>query len=354
MHSDESLEVILLKKVRLGRTGLMVTQTAFGALPVQRIPVSEAAALLRYAFDQGVNFFDTARGYSDSEEKLGAALADVRSEVVIATKSFAKKEEQLLRDVEASLAKLKTDYIDILQFHNPGFIPKPGGADGLYDGIRKLQDQGVVRHIGITNHKGSLAEEAVESGLYATLQFPLSYLSSAADFALVDLCRQHDVGFIAMKALSGGLITDAAASFAYLRQYDNVVPIWGIQRRQELDEFLALEVDPPTLDHGMLQRIAADREDLSGSFCRGCGYCMPCPVDIPISMAARMSLLLQRAPYQQFLSEQWQENMQRILDCIDCGQCRRACPYELDTPQLLRDEYNRYWDFAEQHGVPRP
>lgn len=342
-----------MKTIRLGKTGLMVTQTAFGALPVQRVDLDDAVSLLRSAYEQGITFFDTARGYSDSEEKIGAALADVREDIVIATKSPAKQRDQLFRDVDTSLAKLRTDYIDVLQFHNPGFVPRPGGNDGLYDGLLELKEQGLVRHIGITNHKGAIAKEAVESGLYATLQFPLSYLSSEADFALVELCRKQDVGFIAMKALSGGLITDAAASFAYLRQYENVVPIWGIQRQEELDEFIALDAQPPVLNDAIHQRIVADREQLSGSFCRGCGYCMPCPVDIPISMAARMSLLLQRAPYQQFLSEQWQANMERIQDCIDCGQCRRACPYELDTPQLLREEYNRYWDFAQQHGVSR-
>ena len=340
-----------MKMVRLGRTGIEVPQTAFGALPIQRLGKTEAAELLQKAYAGGIRFFDTARSYSDSEEKIGLGLQDVRSDITLATKSPAKNKDQLLRDVETSLAKLKTDYIDILQFHNPGFVPRPDGEDGLYDTIVELKESGVVRWIGITNHKGPLAQEAVESDLYDTLQFPFCYLSSAEDFVLMELCRQRDVGFIAMKALSGGLITDASAAFAFMRQYDHVLPIWGIQKPEELAEFLACEHKPPVFDEKVKERIAADKEQLSGTFCRGCGYCMPCPVGIPINMAARMNLLLHRAPYQNFLGEDWQKNMERIQDCIDCGQCRKACPYEIDTPQLLREEYRRYWDFAAQHGI---
>jgi len=342
-----------LKTIRLGRTNLKVTQTAFGALPVQRASMDDAVELLLRAYDSGINFYDTARGYSDSEEKLGRALSHVRQEIVIATKSPAKAGEDLRRDVETSLEKLQTDYIDILQFHNPGFVPRPGGEDGLYDAAADLRRQGAIGYISISNHKLDIAREAVESGLYDTLQFPLSHLSSQEDLDLVDICRGHDVGFIAMKALSGGLITDARAAFAYLRQFDNVVPIWGIQYPEELEEFLQLESAPPVLDSAVQSIIDRDREELSGSFCRGCGYCMPCPVDIPISMAARMSLLLQRAPYQQFLEPEWQERMERIKDCTECGQCREACPYELDTPNLLKEEYDKYWEFAAARGVTR-
>jgi uncharacterized protein len=154
---------------------------------------------------------------------------------------------------------------------------------------------------------------------------------------------------IAMKALSGGLITHVASTFAFLRQYDNVVPIWGIQKDSELDDFLTLEKAPPVLDREILEIIEKDRRELSGGFCRGCGYCMPCPAGIPIPMAARMSLLLRRAPYQPLLSDEWKENMNRIENCIDCGQCRKQCPYKLDTPEILKSMLGDYRDFYNHH-----
>ena len=339
-----------MEKLRLGRTGLTVSRTAFGVLPLQRTPQQAAVGILRHAFDGGIDFFDTARGYSDSEEKIGLALSGVRKEVVLATKSTAADRAALVEHCETSLRMLRTDYIDVYQLHNPSFVPQPGGADGLYDGMVELQRQGKIRHIGITCHRLANAVEAVNSGLYATVQFPLSYLSSDEDLALGALCAQRDVGLIAMKALCGGLITNAAAAFAFLRGYGNVLPIWGIQHQHELEEFLRLETQPPALDETLQAVIQADRNDLAGAFCRGCGYCLPCPADIPIPMAARMSLLLRRAPWQQFVTPQWQAQMARVRQCVDCGHCRAHCPYGLDTPELLRSMLEDYGQFLADHS----
>ena len=334
---------------RLGRTGLLVTRTAFGALPIQRVTHEESSRILRKAYEAGINFYDTARGYTDSEEKIGHALGAVRASIIIATKTPASRGADVLRDVGISLEKLRTNYIDLLQLHNPARVPRPGDADGVYDTLLKLKSEGVVRHIGITNHRLAVATEAVRSGLYETVQFPLSSLSSDADLELVEECARRDVGFIAMKALSGGLITKPATSFAFLRRFANVVPIWGIQRESELDEFIALEAAPPPYDEAMEALVEQDRRELSGSFCRGCGYCLPCPVEIPINMAARMSLLLGRAPYHGFVAPEWQRKMELITSCIECGQCRAKCPYELDTPALLKEEYRAYREFVAEH-----
>lgn len=331
-----------METITLGRTGLQVSRTSFGALPIQRVSFADARTILRKAYDKGINFFDTARGYSDSEEKMGAALADVRQNLIIATKSHASTKDDLLDHVQTSLKNLKTDYIDILQLHNPAQVPNPEDPEGLFAGLEEARDRGWVRFFGITNHRLPVAREAIQSGLFDTLQFPLSVLSSDKDMQLAQECGERNVGFIAMKALSGGLVTNARAAFAFLRQYPHVVPIWGIQRERELDELLALEADPPSLDQSLQDSIDLDRQELSGSFCRGCGYCMPCPVGIPISMAARISLLLQRAPEQNFLTGEWQEKMRLINDCTQCGQCRAQCPYELDTPKLLQAELAKY------------
>ena len=331
-----------MSMVTLGSTGICVNKNGFGALPVQRVTKEDAVYLLRKAYDGGIRFFDTARAYSDSEEKLGAAFEGMREKVFISTKTMAKDVEGFWKDLETSLSLLKTDYIDIYQFHNPSFCPKPGDGTGLYEAMLEAKAQGKIRHIGITNHRMSVAEEIIESGLYETLQFPFSYLSGEPDLELVRRCREQDMGFIAMKALSGGLITNAKAAYAFMLPYDHVLPIWGIQRELELDEFLECGRSAPELDGELTEVIEHDRAELGGEFCRGCGYCMPCPAGIEINDCARMSLLIRRSPSASHLTEKARERMKKIEDCLHCGQCSAKCPYGLDTPALLEKNYEDY------------
>ncbi|HEY8892579.1 MAG TPA: aldo/keto reductase [Clostridium sp.] len=338
-----------MDKIKLGRTNLMVTRSGFGALPVQRVSFEEAKNILRKAYDNGINFFDTARAYSDSEEKIGYSLSDVRDKIIIATKSHATDRKSLLEHLQISLKNLKTDYIDIYQLHNPDVLPDPKDPEGLYAGLLEAKQKGLVRFIGITNHKLKNAMDAAASGLYDTIQFPLCSLSSEKDLLLINECKKRNVGLIAMKALSGGLLTNVASAFAFLRQYDNLVPIWGIQRETELDDFISLEKNPPLLDEVMWENIKKDRIEFAGDFCRGCGYCLPCPAGIEIPTAARMSLLLKRAPYQGFLEDSFKEKMELINNCIECGHCKNNCPYKLDTPNLLKRELKNYTEFYAKH-----
>lgn len=338
-----------MNRIRLGRTDLMIGQSGFGAIPIQRISFDDARYLLRKAYENGINFFDTARAYTDSEEKIGYALAEVRKDIVIATKSMGKDRDTVMRDLETSLKNLKTDYIDIYQLHNPQTLPAPDDPNSLYGALLEARAKGMIRYLGITNHRAGVALEAVMSGLYDTVQFPLCSLSSAEDLKLIPASKERGVGVIAMKALSGGLITNAASAFAFLRQYDNVVPIWGMQRETELDQLLGFEKDPPVLDDEMRRSIEKDREELGGTFCRACGYCLPCPAGIYIPMAARMSLLLRRMPFRQFMDDSWRKQMLLIKECQDCGQCKERCPYHLDTPNLLREMLKDYEEFYEAH-----
>lgn len=334
-----------MQKVVLGKTGLEVNKNGFGALPVQRVTKKEAVYLLQKAFYHGINYFDTARMYTDSEEKMGAAFAHTRERTVISTKTGANNAEGFWRDLEESLRNLQTDYIDIYQFHNPSFCPKPGDGSGLYEAMLQAKEQGKIRHIGITNHRYRVAEEAAESGLYETVQFPFSYLSGETEMRIVDMCKEKNIGFIAMKALSGGLITDSALAYAYLSGFGHVEPIWGIQRETELDEFLSYQECPPAMTEERKEKIGKEREELAGDFCRGCGYCMPCPAGIEINNCARMSLLLRRAPKEGYLSEEWQKKMKKVEECLHCGKCKEKCPYGLDTPALLGKNYEDYKSF---------
>ena len=329
--------------VTLGFTGITVNKNGFGALPLQRLSRTEGVYLLKKAFDNGITFFDSARYYTDSEEKIGLALSSVRDKIILATKSMAKNADTLREELEVSLNMLKTDYIDIYQFHMANFCPRPRDDSGLYDAMLKAKSQGKIRHIGISSHKIHVACEAARSGLYETVQYPISYLASREELDLVPLCKENNVGVIAMKSLAGGVITNSAAAYAFLRQFDNLLPIWGVQREKELDEFISYQDSPPALDDDMISAaIERDIAELSGNFCRGCGYCMPCPAGIEMSVAARMSLLLKRMSPAVWLTEYWRESMSRVENCIDCGHCETHCPYELDPKKLARQGWEDY------------
>ena len=332
-----------MSKIKLGSTGIEIEKNGFGCLPIQRISKEEAARLLRKAVDGGMTYFDTARAYSDSEEKMGYAFRGIREQVVIATKTHAQTASELWEHLEASLKNLGTEYVDVYQFHNPAFCPRPGGEDGLYDAALEAKAQGKIRHIAITNHRLAVAHEAIDSGLYELLQFPYSYLSGPQERELVDKCRTKGMGFVAMKGMAGGLLGNGTAAAAWMARQEGVVPIWGVQHEWELDQFLACVQKTPQLTPELQAVIDQDRTELTGGFCRGCGYCMPCPVGIQINQCARINLMARRAPAADWLNDYWQGEMKKIENCLHCGQCAAKCPYGLDTPQLLQDNFKEYW-----------
>ena len=331
-----------MKQITLGSTGITVPQNAFGALPIQRVSMEMAVKLLRRAYEGGMRFFDTARAYSDSEVKVGEAFDGMREKVFIATKTGAKTPEEVRAQVETSMKNLRTDYIDIYQFHCADQCYRPGDGTGMYECMEELKKEGKIRHIGITAHKLYIAEEAVESGLYETLQYPFSYLSSEKEIALVKKCKEANMGFIAMKGLAGGLINRSEAAMAFMSQFDNALPIWGIQKEKELEEWLSYMAETPTMNEELTAYIEKEQKELTGEFCRGCGYCMPCPAGIMINQCARMSLMLRRAPSKAWLTPQMQAEMKKIEVCLHCNQCMKKCPYELNTPELLKKNYEDY------------
>ena len=330
-----------MKTIKLGKTGIVTPQNAFGALPIQRVETEEAVRILRKAYEGGMVFFDTARAYSDSEIKLGLAFEGMRDRIYIASKTMAETPEKLREDIDTTLRNLKTDYLDIFQFHCVKQCYRPGDGTGMYEAMEEAKKEGKIRHIGITAHKIGIAEEIVKSGLYETLQFPFSYLASDRDIALVRSCEEAGMGFIAMKGLSGGLLTNAEACMAFMSQFE-ALPIWGIQRMSELEQWLSFFEKEITYSDEIREFIENDRTQLMGDFCRGCGYCSPCTVGIVINQCARMSQMIRRAPSKAWLTDYWKTEMARIADCIHCGACLSRCPYELNIPELLRKNYEDY------------
>ena len=333
-----------MRNITLGRTGITVPQNAFGALPIQRVSTEDAVKLLRKAYDGGMRFFDTARAYSDSEEKVGLAFEGMREKVFISSKTMATTKDKFWSDLETSLKLLKTDYIDIYQLHCAARCY--GEGDELYECMKEAKAQGKIRHIGITAHKIGVAEDIIASGLYETLQFPFSYLASDRDIALVNNCEKAGMGFIAMKGLSGGLLTNSKACMAFMSRFDNVLPIWGIQREEELDQWLAFFREDAVITKEDEAAIEADKKELKDAFCRGCGYCSPCTVGISVKDCARMSQMIRRAPSEAWLTDKWQTEMEKITECVECGVCMTRCPYQLNIPELLKKNLADYRDIV--------
>ena len=333
-----------MDKIRLGKTDLIVNKNGFGALPIQRANEKDSEKIIKKAYENGVNFYDTARFYTDSEEKLGNALKDVRENVFIASKTGMETVEEFWKDLETTLKELQTDYLDLYQFHNISFCPKPNDESGLYEAMLEAKAEGKINHIGITSHKYTIASEAIESGYYETLQYPFSYLTGEKELELVKRCKELDIGFIAMKAMGGGLIKNSKAAYSFMMNFDNVLPIWGIQKETELDEFISYQENTPEMTDKLKQTIELDKKELGNDFCRGCGYCMPCPEEIEINTCVRMSLWIRRFPTEPCLTEEYQRKMEKTQECSQCMQCIDKCPYELNIPKLLKENYKDYMD----------
>jgi len=274
-----------MEKVRLGRTEMMITGLGFGGIPIQRVSEEEAIAVVNKCLDLGINFLDTANGYTTSEEKIGKAIKGKREEIILATKSMARTREDIEKHLKSSLERLGTDYIDLYQFHNVSdakaleTVLDPNGPRGVIEDAKKA---GLVKHIGITSHQIDVAKDTVKTGLFETIMFPLNFMTYEGNDELLSLARQHDVGFIAMKPLAGGMIANATIAIKYLLQFPDVVLIPGIERVPEIEEIVRVFEGPKEMTAAENQEMERIKEELGTRFCRRCDYCQPCTVEIPI------------------------------------------------------------------------
>lgn len=329
---------------KLGKTGLTISELGFGGIPIMRLPLGDAVSVLHRAYDRGITFYDTANAYGRSEEFVGAAFADRRDKVVIATKTMKRDAAGATEHLENSLRMLRTDYIDLYQlhqlFHERDWqtITGPGGA---LEAIRKAQEQGKIRHLGVTSHSLPMAIKLVKTGLFATVQFPFSFLEPLAADELHVVARELGLGILAMKPFGGGVIDNAALSFKFLRQHPDVVVIPGYDSVASVDEIVALYDSPNTVTAEDLAQMDRYRDELGRRFCRRCEYCQPCPQGVVITPSMTYPVIAHRMSAAVAINMTGKA-LDTVPQCVECGVCVTRCPYQLPIPEIIKKNYETY------------
>jgi predicted aldo/keto reductase-like oxidoreductase len=340
-------------KVRLGKTELMVSAVGLGGIPIQRPTEEEAVEVVRRCLDLGINFIDTANMYGNSEKRIGRAIASRREGLILATKSHARQGPELRQHMELIMKQLGVDYIDLYQLHNVSNFEdyeKSLASGGPLNVVREAQAAGQVGHIGITGHSMEVALEAIKSGFFETMMFPFNCVSNEAAEKLIPLAREHDVGFIVMKPMGGGLLENATVAFKYLRRFPDTVPIVGIEKAEEIEEIIAImEGDPQMIpaEEAEMDRL---RAELGTRFCRRCGYCQPCPEDVPIQMIMILESMMKRMPASSFFPEWGTEIVPQAENCVQCGECEEKCPYHLPIREMMEEHLALFYTQKEAHG----
>ncbi|MBN2238983.1 MAG: aldo/keto reductase [Dehalococcoidales bacterium] len=328
-----------MEKFRLGKTDLMVTKIGFGGIPIQRLTEEGAVQVVRRCIDLGINFIDTANGYTTSEERIGKAIKGQRENLIIATKTGGRDAKTAQEHLDLSLKRLQTDYIDIYQFHGVS-TPEHMKAvfeGGLYEVAEKAKKAGKIRHISVTSHSMDMSKELVKTDKFETLMFPFNFITNEPMEELIPLCRQHDVGFIAMKPMAGGMLENAAVAFKYLFKIPDVLPLVGIEKVEEIDEIAALAEGPQEMTEAEKAQMQALVDELGKIFCRRCDYCQPCQQGIRISGVLTSRSFFKRMPPERFFGEMMTPTIAKAAECIQCGECESRCPYNLPIIEMLAE-----------------
>jgi uncharacterized protein len=335
-----------MEKIRLGRTGMMVTRLGFGGIPIQRLTEDDAVKVVSRCLDLGVNYLDTANGYTVSEERIGRAVKGRRHNVFIATKSGARAAEDIEKNLELSLKRLGTDYIDLYQFHG---VNDTATLDKILDpenGLMKVFEDakkaGKIRHIGITSHQMDAAKAMVKTGRFETLMFPFNFITCEPADELLPLCRANETGFIVMKPLAGGMLSNPLIAFKYLLQFKDVVVIPGIEKVNEIEEIVRIYEGSPKMTAAERKKMQRMRDELGTRFCRRCDYCQPCEQQIPISMVMTFPTFVKRLPPDWYLKGFIPDAMAKAAGCVECGECEARCPFRLPIREMLAENYKLF------------
>jgi len=321
----------------LGKTGLRISRMGFGGIPIQKVDVPAVRRLMQTLAEKGVNYIDTARGYTVSEAYLGEALEGMREKFVLATKSMARTKEAMVQDIETSLANLRTDYIELYQVHNPSLadLEKVAAPGGALEALLEAKAAGKIGHIGVTAHMESVFERALSMDWVETVMFPYNIVETQGE-ALMKRCTEQNVGFICMKPLAGGALEDATLALRFIAQNPDVsVVIPGMYAPKEIEQNLAAAEDTAPLSEEELTRIEQIRRELGTQFCRRCNYCQPCTAGIGIAGIFVLEGYLKRYGLGDWAQQRYAGMAKKAGDCIGCGVCETRCPYQLPIRDML-------------------
>ena len=333
-----------MKYITLGKTGLKVSRLGFGGIPIQRVDENTTKELIQSMAEKGINYIDTARGYTVSEEYLGYALEGLRDKFILATKSMARTKEAMAADIDISLKNLRTDYIDIYQIHNPSVeqleqVMAPGGAlEALYE----AKAAGKIGHIGLTGHTIELFERAVTLDWVETFMFPYNIVETQGE-ELMRKCTENNIGFIVMKPMAGGAIEDPDLALRFIcSNPDASLVIPGMYDMKEIEINLAAIENTSPLSEAELDKIALIRKQLGSNFCRRCNYCQPCAAGINISGVFLFQGYLDRYGLNDWARDRYAALPVKASACVECGICETRCPYNLPIRQMLKDAANKF------------
>jgi len=333
-----------MEKVRFGRTELMVSKVALGGIPIMRLTKAEAADLVRQTISLGINFIDTATGYADSEEKIGEGIKGMkREDIILTSKSPVDDKKTFNEHLDLSLKRLGVDYIDIYQLHNVSSEARrnavfaPGGA---MEGLEEAVKAGKVRFPGFSSHSIPLAIEIMKNGRFDMVQLPFNFIDCAAAEEAIPLAEKLDMGFLSMKPMGGGLLGDAGLSFRFLGAY-NIVPDPGIEKIEEIREIIGIVEKNEAFSAEDKKEVERLKAEFGASWCHRCDYCLPCPQGITISMALNVKSIFKRMTVDRARSFAGPP-IEKARTCIECGDCVKRCPYDLDIPSLLKERIKEW------------
>jgi len=333
-----------MQKRKLGRTDMLVSAVGFGGIPIQGVSFEEADRILQTAVARGIDFIDSARGYTDSEEKIGRSLAGERGRIRLSTKSLARSAAAFAADIETSLRNLRTDTIDLYQLHSIGTLAdleRVLAAGGAYEAAAAARAAGKIRWIGITGHSREIMLAAIRTGLFDTAQFPFNPIETEWEEEVIPAAKAAGVGTICMKPLAGGAIRNRALAlrFELSRGMDVVIP--GMDAVEQVEENVSAGERIAAPDAAELAALEAEKKLWGDKFCRRCGYCLPCPNGLNIPFLFLIDGYYSRYELKDWALARLAALPKKFVDCADCGECLEKCPYGLAIPDMMKDAAKR-------------
>lgn len=345
-----------MKRIVLGKTGLEVNRLGFGGIPIQRVDEAQAVAVVLHAVETGVDFIDTSRMYSTSEARIGKALKQTDKKVVIATKSMNRFADGIQKDIEVSMKHLQTDYIDIYQCHAVSSddeyerVIRPGGA---LEGLRKAREQGIIGHIGITGHSLDLMDRIIDDGFFETIMICLSFLEPAARERVVPKALKKNIGILAMKPFSGGVIEAPEVALKWVLSIPDILVLAGVEDKALFDQNWNLFQGGYDLNAEEKNELEEIRKEYDKKFCRRCDYCLPCTAGIHIQMVLGLKSFVKRMGPQALGHPMFRKMLDSAADCTECGECMTRCPYSLPIPDMIKENVKWAENYRENMPIPR-